>query len=171
MKLSITTIIRFLNIILAALLAGTSFGILVGFNPAEFSSSTYVEQQQHMLRSFNTLMVTLVITATLITVISAYLQRKNRAVFITLLIAALFFIACMLISRFGNLPLQSTMLQWDRINVPSDWMIFRDKWWMFHTWRTIAELIALALITWVSIIKVDHSSSSFAQKDVKHTLI
>jgi uncharacterized membrane protein len=170
MKLSTTTIFSFLNIILAALLAGTSFGILVGFNPSQFSYSTYVEQQQHLLRSLNSLMVTLVIMATFITIISAYLQRKNRAVYITLIMAAIFFIACIIISRFGNQPLQTTMLQWDKSNVPSDWMIFRDKWWMLHTWRTIAELLALALITWVSIIKGNHSSSS-KQKDVKHTLI
>jgi len=44
-----TSIIRFLNIILAALLAGVSFGIWIGFNPLKVSPSTYIEQQQNMI--------------------------------------------------------------------------------------------------------------------------
>jgi hypothetical protein len=55
-----TSIIRFLNIIIAALLAGTSFGIWMGFNPLNLSPSTYIEQQQNMIRALNTLMIILV---------------------------------------------------------------------------------------------------------------
>lgn len=40
------TFIRFVNLILAALLAGTNFGIWMGFNPSNYSPSTYLEQQQ-----------------------------------------------------------------------------------------------------------------------------
>ena len=53
-----TSIIRFLNIIIAALLAGTSFGIWMGFNPLNLSPSTYIEQQQNMIRALNVLMIT-----------------------------------------------------------------------------------------------------------------
>lgn len=148
-----TSIIRFLNIILAAILAGTSFGIWLGFNPVNFSSSTYVEQQQNILRSLNVLMISLVITATIITIVSAFLQRRNRPVFITLLVAAAFFVACILISRFGNQPIQDSMMAWNADSLPGNWTILRDKWWSFHIMRTITELIALSLITWVSIKK------------------
>jgi len=54
-----TSIIRFLNIVLAALLAGVSFGIWFGFNPLALSASTYVDQQQNMLRALRGLMVSL----------------------------------------------------------------------------------------------------------------
>ena len=53
-----TSIIRFLNIIIAALLAGTSFGIWMGFNPLNLSPLTYIEQQQNMIRALNTSMIT-----------------------------------------------------------------------------------------------------------------
>ncbi len=72
------SLIRFLNIIFAALLAGTSFGIWFGFNPTNYSASTYIEQQQNLVRSLNTLMISLVIIATVVTLISAFLQRKLR---------------------------------------------------------------------------------------------
>ncbi len=55
------SILRFLNTILAAVLAGISLGIWLGFNPQGLSLSTYVEQQQNMLGSLNVLMISLVI--------------------------------------------------------------------------------------------------------------
>ncbi|MEP7081161.1 MAG: DUF1772 domain-containing protein [Ginsengibacter sp.] len=144
-------IIGFVNIILAALLAGTSFGIWIGFNPMNYSPSTYVEQQQNLLRSLNTLMIILVFTATLTTIVSAILQRKNKKTFITLLIAAGFFIGCILITRFGNVPIQNNMLTWITNSLPANWAVLRADWWRFHKMRTITELIALCLIVWTSI--------------------
>jgi Na+/H+-dicarboxylate symporter len=145
-----TTFLRFVNLILAALLAGTSFGIWMGLNPNNYSPATYLEQQQHLVRSLNTLMVTLVIAATVVTIISAFLHRNNKTVFVTLLVASAFFASCIFISRFGNLPIQSEMLNWKIDSLPDNWISLRDKWWTFHIVRTIAELIALALVSWTS---------------------
>jgi Na+/H+-dicarboxylate symporter len=150
-----TSLIRFTNIVIAALLAGTSFGIWVGLNPSNYSPTTYIEQQNQLVLSLNTLMVTLVIIATLVTVVSAYLQRRNRIVFITLLFAAVSFASCILISRFGNLPIQKEMLTWNANSLPGNWTMMRDQWWSFHILRTVAELVALALVAWASIQKGD----------------
>ena len=148
-----TTIIRFLNIIIAALLAGVSFGIWIGFNPLSLSPSTYIEQQQSMIGELNVLMITLVFSATVITIISAFLQKSNKTVFITLLIAAVFFIACIVISRFGNQPINNIIMSWTSGSLTGNLSELRDKWWTFHIMRTIAELMALSLVTWASIKK------------------
>lgn len=149
----ITQIIRFINIIVVALLAGTSFGIWVGLNPAGYSASTYIEQQQHLVRSLQLLLVSLVIFATLVTIVSAILQRKNRKIFIALIFVALFLLSCIIITRFGNLPIQKEMLTWNASSIPENWTTLRDKWWTFHVMRTIAELIALVLVAWTSVQK------------------
>ena len=148
-----TSIIRFLNIILVALLAGTSFGIWIGFNPMNYSASTYIEQQQHLVASLQTMLVSLVIIATLLTIASAFLQRKNRNNFIALIFAALFLLSCIFITRLGNLPIQKEMLTWSANYFPENWTTLRDKWWTFHVMRTIAELIALVLVAWTSFQK------------------
>src|SRR5450759_4084058 len=148
-----TSIIRFLNIIIAALLAGTSFGIWMGFNPLNLSPSLYIEQQQNMIRALNVLMITLVFSATIITIISAILQRGNKQALIPLLIASLFFISCIIISRFGNQPINNEIMTWTSGTVPGNLSELRDQWWTFHIIRTISELIALCLVTWTSIIK------------------
>lgn len=143
-------LIRFINIILAALLAGTSFGIWMGLNPDHYSPETYLEQQQQLVMSLNSLMVTLVIAATIVTLISAFLQRSNKSAFIFLLFAALFFASCIFISRFGNLPIQVEMLNWTTNTLPANWTSLRDQWWSFHIMRTLAELIALAIVAWTT---------------------
>ena len=148
-----TSIIRFLNIIIAALLAGASFGIWIGFNPLNLSPSTYIEQQQNMIRALNVLMITLVFSATIITIISAILQRGNKQAFIPLLFASLFFISCIIISRFGNQPINNEIMKWTSGTLQGNLSELRDKWWTFHIIRTISELIALCLVTWTSIIK------------------
>ena len=147
------TIIRFLNIVLVALLAGTSFGIWVGFNPANYSASTYIEQQQNLVASLNTSMVALVIIATIVTIASAFLQRQNKMAFFALLTAAFFLALCIVISRLGNLPIQTEILSWNLISPPDTWTEMRDKWWSFHIMRTVAELIALVIIAWTSAVQ------------------
>jgi len=148
-----TSIIRFINVILAALLAGVSFGIWMGFNPVSLSEATYVEQQQNTIRSLSVLMTSLVIIATVITVISAFLQKKNKTIFITLLIAAIFFFACILISALGNRPIDDLVLSWAYPDLPANWTTVRDKWWSLHIMRTITELVALVLVTFATIRK------------------
>jgi hypothetical protein len=145
------SIIRFLNIINAALLAGVSFGIWIGFNPLSLSPSTYIEQQQNIIGALNVLMITLVFSATVITIISAFLQKSNKPVFITLLIAALFFVTCIFISRFGNQPINKIIMSWTTDSLPGNLSVLRNKWWSFHIMRTVAELAAFLLVTWTSI--------------------
>jgi ABC-type proline/glycine betaine transport system permease subunit len=124
----ITSIIQFLNIIVAALLAGISVGIWIGFNPFHLSPSTYIEQQQNTIRSLNVLMISLVVFATIITIISAFLQKGNKEDFIVLLIASLFFISCILISRFGNQPINKIIMTWTTDSLPANLSEIREKW-------------------------------------------
>jgi len=143
-----TQILRFINIVIAALLAGTSFGIWIGFNPLHLSQSTYLEQQQNMILSLKTLMVSLVVIATSLTAVSAFFQRKNKAVFISLIMASICFIVCILVTKFGNVPIDNFVMTWTAQTMPANWTEFRDKWWEFHIIRTIAELVALILVAW-----------------------
>jgi archaellum biogenesis protein FlaJ (TadC family) len=148
-----TPLIRFLNIIVAGLLAGVSFGIWIGFNPSGLSPATFIEQQQNMLQSLRTLMVSIVVLATIITILSAYLQKHDKTAFISLILAAVFFIACILITRFGNKPIDDIVITWTKDTIPNNWTELRDNWWSFHILRTVAEIIALLLVTWASINK------------------
>ncbi len=146
-----TFVIRFINIIMVSILAGISLGIWIGFNPAGMPSSAWVQQQQHMLHALRTLMITLVIVATLITLVNASLNLDKKRVLVSLVIAAAFLVACIVITRLGIKTLDDQVLQWNTTSIPASWMEIRDRWWTLHKLRTIAELLALCIIVWNSI--------------------
>jgi hypothetical protein len=143
--------IRFVNVILAGLLAGIIFGIWIGFNPQNLSAATYVEQQQNTIKSLNTLMPLLGLITIIITITSAFMQRISKRTFFTLLAAALFLIISGLITRFGNQPINSIVMTWTNNSIPDNWMELRDRWWSLHILRTVAALLAFFMIVWTSI--------------------
>jgi hypothetical protein len=98
-------------------------------------------------------MISLVFSATIITIISAVLHRSNKQEFILLLIASLLFISCIVISRFGNQPINNEIMSWTSGTLPGNLSEPRDNWWTFQIIRTISEQIALGLVTWTSIKK------------------
>jgi uncharacterized membrane protein len=150
-KISMTlSLVRLANIVFVALIAGGMFVIWAGYDPATLSPSTYVEQQQNAIRGLNVLMPVLGAIAVLLTLVSAILQRKNRAVFVLLLVAAAFLVIAGLVTRFGNQPINDLVINWDIARPPADWTELRDQWWGFHRLRTICGVIALALITWTA---------------------
>ena len=143
--------VRLANIIFAALIAGGMFVIWAGCDPATLSPSTYVEQQQNAIRALNVVMPVLGAIAIALTLVSAFLRRKDRTVFVLLVVAAAFLIISAVVTRFGNQPINALVMSWDIARPPANWTELRDQWWGFHRLRTLCGLIALALIAWTSI--------------------
>ena len=143
--------VRFANFVFAALIAGGMFVIWDGYDPATLSPSTYVEQQQNAIRALNVLMPVLGAITILLTLVSAFLQRQDRKIFVYLIVAAAFLIIGGLITRFGNQPINAIVMTWDIGSPPANWTELRDQWLGFHRLRTLTGLAALALITWAGI--------------------
>ncbi len=146
-------IIRFLNMLMAGLIAGSLFVILIGYNPQTWSGQTYVETQQSVIKALNTLMPILGLITIVLTLISAFLQKNNQAVFITLLIAAGLLVIGALVTRFGNQPINSDVMTWDKLNLPDNWTELREKWWSFHIIRAVTTFLAFCLIVWTCMHK------------------
>ncbi|MDO8898877.1 MAG: DUF1772 domain-containing protein [Bacteroidales bacterium] len=146
-------IIRFCNIVMVALVTGTIFGIWIGYNPKDLTASTFIEQQQNAILALNTLMPILGLITILLTITSAFLQRKDKIAFSILLVASVFLIVSGLTTRFGNQPINSIVMTWDMNTPPNNWMVLRNQWWTYHELRTLSAFIGLCLIVWSSIKK------------------
>jgi hypothetical protein len=138
---------------MAGLIAGILFGIWIGYNPQNFSAQTYVELQQSAIKALNTLMPLLGLITILLTVISAFIQKDNKTIFIALLIAAAFLIVSGLVTRFGNQPINSIVMTWNKADVPGNWTELRDKWWSLHKIRAVTAVLAFCIIIWTNIRK------------------
>ena len=146
-----THIIRFLTLLMAGLVAGTLFGIWIGYNPKNLSVNTYVEYQQGAIKALNTLMPILGLISVILTVIAAILQKQDQFVFVILIIASGFLIISGLITKFGNQPINSIVMTWSKNSIPTNWTELRDKWWLLHKLRTLTTFISFCLIIWSNV--------------------
>ena len=145
------SVVRFVNVVLVGLMTGMVFGVWLGCDPKQMSFPGYVEYQQGLINAFNVLMPLLGLMVILLTMLSAVLQREDKGIFITLLLAIALLILSGLITRFGNQPINAVVMTWKPDSPPSDWMALRDKWWSLHIVRSLAIGMSFCLVTWSSL--------------------
>jgi uncharacterized membrane protein len=139
-------VIDFANLLLAALVVGTMFGIWLGYNPAGLSATVYVTQQQHAIGALNVVVPILGGVTVLLTMIAATLAAGDRPRLVLLLLAAGCFIAAGLITRFLNQPINAVVMTWSAEAPPANWMQLRDDWWRWHVMRMAAGIGGLSLL-------------------------
>src|SRR5690606_14504622 len=83
-------IIQLGTTVLTGLIAGTVFGIWIGFNPENLSATAYVEQQQGTIGALNVLMPILGLLSIALTFCYAYSVRNNTRSLYMLTISILF---------------------------------------------------------------------------------
>ncbi len=146
-------ITTFANLLLAALVVGTMFGIWLGYNPADLSPRAYVEQQQHAIRTLNVTLPVLGAVTVLLTLASAFLARRSRGRFALLLGAAACFVAAGLVTRLLNQPINAMVITWAADAPPMNWVELRDEWWRWHMVRTGFGIVGLSLLILANLIK------------------
>lgn len=62
-----------------------------------------------------------------LTLTAAFLQKKNKNVFIVMLVATGFLVLSGLTTKFGNQPINSLVMTWDMNAPPSNWMMLRNQ--------------------------------------------
>ena len=140
-----TNIIRFVLLVLLALVVGTMFGIWVGFNPVSLSAAAYVEQQQNAIRSLNTLLPVMGAACLLLALALALIAKGDSRARYLLLAAAALMVVAGLVTRLANQPLNAVVMTWSAQAPPANWEQLRDEWWQWHIVRSLAGIAALAL--------------------------
>ncbi|HSQ81420.1 MAG TPA: DUF1772 domain-containing protein [Casimicrobiaceae bacterium] len=140
------TIIRFIDLLLVALLAGTTFGIWLGFDPTGLSAAAYVEQQQHAIRALNSLLPAAGALCIVLTLVLAMAAKRNPRTRYLLLASTVCMVVAAVVTRFGNQPINAQVITWAVQAPPANWAELRDWWWQWHTVRTVAMVAALAML-------------------------
>jgi uncharacterized membrane protein len=141
----VANIVRFVLLLVLALLIGTMFGIWVGFNPTSLSASAYVEQRQNAIRSLNTLLPAMGGICIALTFALAVLTKDDPRSRYLLLAAALLMVLAGLVTRFANQPINAVVMTWSAQAPAANWAQLRDEWWQWHIVRSVAGIAALAL--------------------------
>lgn len=139
-------ILLFLAVFFAALGAGTSFVVWIDFKPMDMPAHFYVEKMQHAIRVFTIPLPLVLISAAIFSVLSSIFLRQYKTFSYLLLAAGLCIIAGILITVFGNIPINNQIKTWNIDSPPDNWKDVQHHWWVIHTIRTIALLAGLCLL-------------------------
>ncbi len=137
---------QLLDIMIVALLAGTVFGVWRGYDPAGYSPAAFLEIHQGAVRGLNTLLPAMGAAAILLTGVLAWSARGTPLPFRFYLVAMVAMIAAGLVTRFGNQPINATVMTWTAGAMPSGWEELRDTWWRWHMIRVGVTTAALAVL-------------------------
>lgn len=156
--MSVKNALQFFDILIIALLAGSVFGIWRGYNPAGYSAVGFLEVHQGAVRGLNTLLPAMGATAILLTMVLSWTARGRPVVLSLYLLAIASMAAAALVTRFGNQPINATVMTWTAGAMPPGWEDIRDAWWRWHLVRVGATFAALALL--VAAVMSDMSEPS-----------
>lgn len=134
-------------LMLMGLVAGATFGVWAGYNPAGYPAESFVLVHQGAVRGLNTLLPAMGLGAMLLVLALGWRARGNRAALGFYAVALLLMVAAGLITRFGNQPINELVMGWNPSAPPEDWATLRDRWWLLHSLRTLISISALALLT------------------------
>jgi|ERR1051326_2387633 hypothetical protein len=142
----LASLLDFANLMLAALVAGTLFGVWLFLNPRGLDAMSYATLQQQAIRTMNTVMPPLGAATIVATVGAAFLEREDHVRFWLRIAAALCFAAAGLITRLKNQPINAVVMTWRRYLPPSNWTILRDAWWQWHVFRLATGICGISLL-------------------------
>lgn len=139
-----STIIRFMDLPLVALLVGAMFGI----DPVGLSTAPYIELQQHTIPALNTSMPILGAVCILFTMVLAVSAKGNRTARSLPVAAVVCLVVAGVVTRFANQPINSQVMTWNIQAPPTNWMDLRDQRRHWHIVVTLAGTVALCLLIW-----------------------
>lgn len=133
-------VVQTLALLLIALVAGSTFGIWRGYNPADYSALTFLETHQGAVHGLNTLLPAMGFGALACTVILAWLNRRDPTLVAAYGAALVLIAAAGAITRLFNQPINAQVMTWTVDTLPNSWTAIRDNWWNWHIARTLVSI-------------------------------
>jgi uncharacterized membrane protein len=137
---------RFISLVFAGLFAGFLTGVLVlELSLRNFDSVVYTQVRLVELDSLDKLATATLLPALIATAVLVYrgFATNRRWLNVAALILLVFVFGLTLVV---NLPINADQLHWNTQSPPPDWTDVRDRWQIAHALRTIAAIVAFAVL-------------------------
>lgn len=142
MRGPVLALLQFVALLLVGLIAGGVFSIWFGYDVSAYTQATFVEVHQRAVRGLNDVLPLMGLGAITCVIVLAVLARRDRSVLAIYVLVVLALIAAGVITRFGNQPINATVMTWTPDTVPPEWQSLARTWWMWHGWRVAASILA-----------------------------
>ncbi|MFC5830920.1 anthrone oxygenase family protein [Nonomuraea insulae] len=156
---SLAGYIRFLSLTFAGLFAGFVTGVLIfELSLRDYDGSVYTQVRQIELDRLDTLASVTLIPALITTAILVALAAKGRGRAFWLTSAALVLLVTVFVTTLiVNLPINGDQAGWSVTAPPPNWADIRDRWQIAHAARTVAAVLAFALLVAAAIVNAKQS--------------
>ena len=146
--------VAFVGLFCVALIAG--IGLEITLNNAvtrRLPAAAFVQLHQGRERVHARVMPVLANLALLASLGALYLLRGQEVRFALVLASTLALLTLILVTLAVDLPINRRIHTWSSDATPEHWVAERDRWLRFNDVRTIASVIALALLLagWVGV--------------------
>ncbi len=140
----ILKVARFVNLILAALLAGNEFGTWAAVHPAlgRLSTAERIRSEQEVTRRFAAIMPFWMSSVILSCLPVLALARDRRPVFA----GTACFVAMLLSTLFGNVPINNRVLEMSPETDAEEFSRLRERWDRLHALRVLLNVAGLSLL-------------------------
>jgi hypothetical protein len=140
-------ILQFVAILLASLNMSVHFGTWLVEAPMREtrSGALFIEVHKGRDRVASRVMPVLGNVAILALGACVFLMRSEPGAFALSLAGLVLFLASMLVTLGGNVPINKQVQTWDATAPPSHWSQLRDRWEKFHSLRTAMIVSGFAL--------------------------
>ena len=139
-------IARFVNLLLAALLAGNEFGTLVAVHPAlgKLGTPQRIRAEQEVTRRYARIMPFWMLSVITSCLSVLALGRRSDA-FLTLAGTACF-VAMLISTLVGNVPINNRVLELSPEDDSEEFLHLRERWDRLHAFRVLMNVAGLGLL-------------------------
>ena len=141
---------RFVNLLLAALLAGNEFGTWAAVHRSLWNISTpeHIRAEQALTRRFKSIMpfwMSSVVVSCL--PVLALTRNRNPFAFRSTLVGMFCFVGMMISTLRGNMPINNRTLELPPEETqPEEWRQLRERWERLHALRVLLNVAGLSML-------------------------
>lgn len=158
------SIVLFFNLLLVALPAGHGFFNWIADNPAWLPPPAFVDYWQTSIRGVRVPMGVIGGSGVILTMISAWLARRDRPSLYFVVAAFPFLALAVLGTVLWIAPINDQILTWSANALPANWTDVRDRWWLLRDSRLIVQMLGFALLLVATLTRRDSISQDSASK-------
>lgn len=140
---------RFINVLLSGMMVGNEFGGWVAVHPAlnTLPPAAHIAAEQAVVRRYKTIMPFWMMSA-IVSALPVLARLRNRRApgFRLTLAGVICFVAMLIVTFGGNMPINNEVLQLSPDAPPPNWRQIRKRWDQFHTLRNLLNIAGLSCL-------------------------
>ena len=140
-------IVRFVNLSLTGVLAGNEFGTWAAVHPAleKLSTPERIRAEQEVTRRYAKIMP-LWMLSVIASCLAVLVPSRKTSSFLPTLLGMVCFVAMLVSTIFGNVPINTRVLELSPEEDYEEFGYLRKRWDMLHTFRVLMNVTGLGFL-------------------------